>query len=239
MNAYYRIVLGSTSCYLLPLSEGYLMVDCGSEDNAKQLLLQLRKHRIPISSIRYLFLTHHHGDHSGLLRFLCSENPQLKVILSRACAEYLMTGHNQEVSEHYATPALKYAFWLFAKLGFKMKKTFPVYVLRSGDIIIDREEFDLAPFVGSSMIALASPGHTPDSITLIYNRYAFVGDSARNLLNLLGSPYEPICQDDPAACQESLRKLMHSKYLKIYPGHGSSFSPTLLVKRSSSYHLNG
>lgn len=232
MKEYYRIRLGQTNCYLIPLSEGYLMIDCGSSGDSSTLKSWLKRHDMSLSSIQYLFLTHHHGDHCGLLNELTSQNPKLKVILSRLCADYLATGHNQEEKEHFATPALSLAFRIFEMLGLKMEKSFPPFHIRPQDIIIDRDNYDLTSVVESEIKVLSAPGHTPDSILLIWRQNAFVGDAARNLLNFLGAPYEPICQTDPSKCRQSLRRLLKYNITRLHPGHGSSLSPSSLKKQA-------
>lgn len=62
--------LSATNCYLLKIENGYLLVDTGYESDLTVFEQELHKNSINIKDINYLFLTHHHNDHSGLVNFL-------------------------------------------------------------------------------------------------------------------------------------------------------------------------
>ena len=70
---------------------------------------------------------------------------------------------------------------------------------------------------------LHTPGHTDDSISLIVGEDAFVGDAARNILQLTGAPYKPVLFYNLKACRDSWRKLLATGVKRIHPGHGNSF----------------
>ncbi|HWT76361.1 MAG TPA: MBL fold metallo-hydrolase [Mobilitalea sp.] len=224
MKEYYNITLGQTNCYLLPVEEGYLLIDCGRAGDEHALISRLKRLGISLSSIKYLFLTHHHGDHSGLLHFLITKNPDLRVILSRSCAEYLENGQNHTPpEEQYANDSIFHAFKFLDKVGLKLPKTFPPYKIRSNDIIIEEDFCSLLPIKGKDLLVLSTPGHTDDSITLIQREDAFVGDTARNVLQFIGSPYEPIILYNHDACYDSWKKIITLGIKYIHPSHGNTF----------------
>ncbi|NSW92108.1 MAG: MBL fold metallo-hydrolase [Firmicutes bacterium] len=230
MKAFQKIRLSQTNCYLLKANMGCLLIDCGSVGDERELLSELGRMGLSLSSIRYLLLTHHHSDHCGLLHFLLSANPGMNVIMSERCAGYLETGrHFSPPSERYADKAVGFAMGLLRLTGGLPADTFPPYVRRTGDIVLKQEEM-LPDFVGIRGKLLYTPGHTEDSISLVVGEDAFVGDAARNILNIPGSAYEPILYCDRVACFDSWEKLITVGTKTIHPSHGRSFSAARLKR---------
>src|SRR5512133_600510 len=64
------IPLSMSHTYLIPCPDGYLQVDTGYCRDYPIYRQKLAKAGIPIESIRYLLLTHHHDDHAGFLNEL-------------------------------------------------------------------------------------------------------------------------------------------------------------------------
>lgn len=240
MQPFIQITLSQTNCYLLKAREEYLMVDCGREGDERRLLRKLRLLGIPLSSIRWLLLTHHHSDHCGLLHYLISANPDIRIIMSRKCADYLGTGsHYHSANETYANIALQKAFSLYSKMGGALSDTFIPYLKREGDFILYDESAALPDPVGISGSLLQTPGHTEDSISLVTDGNAFVGDAARNMLNFLGSPYEPIILYNLNICFDSWRKLLSTGVMRIHPAHGKSFDMKRMQNKLIRHHPFG
>lgn len=236
MHMFEIIALSQTNCYLLRAGEGYLLIDCGSASDQRIFLSHLKRLGLKVSNIHYLFLTHHHNDHCGLLPFLVKENTNMKVIMSKKCSEYLKTGtHCQHDQERYANPLL--AFVLKKYFMFQgYTENFVPYFLRETDIIIEHD-LDLNPDnehnfpdIGVKARILQTPGHTEDSISLVIDQVAFVGDAARNLLNFTGAPYLPLILFDLSQCHQSWNKLIDSRVKMIYPAHGKKFRAEKLQK---------
>ena len=61
------ISLKFTSCFLVPVGSKYLLIDTGYEYEWHDFMDGLGKNNVHIDDIKYLLLTHHHDDHSGLL----------------------------------------------------------------------------------------------------------------------------------------------------------------------------
>lgn len=231
MQPLQKITLSRTNCFLLKAADGYLLVDCGCAGDEQSLLVQLGRLGLSPLSIRSLLLTHHHSDHSGLLPFLLSANPRLNIVMSGKCAAYLERGrHCHPAEERYASKALGLVMGLYRLTGGKLTQALTPYVRRDGDVIAERDE-DLPDFLGIPGRLLHTPGHTEDSLSLIVGKDAFVGDAARNLLNFLGSPYEPILYSDRSACRDSWAKLLARGITTIHPAHGPSFSAECLRKK--------
>lgn len=226
------IKLAQTNCYLLKTKEGYLLIDCGNQVNRQVFLASIRKQNIALTDIHYLFLTHHHNDHCGLLPFLIAANPDITVIMSKTCADYLKTGHHfPSIHEHYANPGLHLLIGLFARFNKHFSERFTPYSSRPQDRLIEGDNDTLLPELGINGKILYTPGHTLDSISLVTEQIAFVGDAARNLLNFTGTPYQPILLYDLEACYRSWDKLLQEGVKTIYPAHGKPFRADKLFSK--------
>ncbi len=218
------ITLSQTNCYLLKANDGYLLIDCGNASDKQSFLSNLGKLGIALADISHLFLTHHHNDHSGLLHFMISANPKIQVIMSSKCAEYLKTGtHYKHRDEKYSNHALRLMLKIYSCLNRDWSENFVPYFTRGSDIILDQDNDYILSELGVDGRILLTPGHTDDSISIVTNKAAFVGDAARNMLNFTGTPYHPILLYDLAACYESWVKLINTGVSTIYPSHGKPF----------------
>lgn len=219
------ISLSQTNCYLLKAGNGYLLVDCGNAYDKEIFLSSLSKLGIDPTDIRYLFLTHHHSDHCGLLEWLLSANPQMGVVMSKKCAEYLKTGaHCKNKNERYSNPALGLIVGTYSRFSkTPLNETFASYFARSEDIVVECDNDTVFSDMNIDGRILFTPGHTEDSISIIADHVAFVGDAARNILNLTGTPYQPILIYDLEACHESWNKLINEGARLICPAHGKPF----------------
>jgi len=225
MPDFLTIVLSQTNCYLLKLENGFLLIDCGNASDKDSFLKTLGNLGITIKDIRYLFLTHHHNDHCGLMKHITSENPSVRAIMGWKCAEYMETGiHFKHNNEKYSNSALKMIIGIYSKFRKNRSGKFTPYYKRKHDIIIERDVDNTLPLLGIEGKIILTPGHTEDSISIIAGRAAFVGDAARNMLNITGMPYYPIMYYDAEKCRESWHKLAESGAKTIFPAHGKPFN---------------
>lgn len=232
MQAFQKIVLSKTNCFLLKAADGFLLIDCGCAGDKQTFLAKLSRIGVTPLSIRHLLLTHHHSDHCGLLSFLLSENPRLRIIMSETCADYMETGrHYCPAEEQYASKALGFVIQLYGLAGGRPTDTFPPYFRRACDVIVPNRGGDLPDSVGISGKLLHTPGHTRGSLSLIVREDAFVGDAARNLLQFLGADYEPVLYHDRKACFDSWDKILSTGVKRIHPAHGKSFPADRLKRR--------
>ena len=63
--------------YMIPLEDGYMLIDTGYANGFRRFQKNLQKAKIDPKEIKYVFLTHAHDDHAGflndVLRRCCNE----------------------------------------------------------------------------------------------------------------------------------------------------------------------
>lgn len=142
---------GINSIYLLPLADGFILVDTGA--NAKTVERALADLKIPRSSIQYILLTHSDSDHTASIgsflnaRIFIGED-ELQMINGETRRN--LFGHNQlpaDIEPDFLAP------------------------------LANNETLFLGEY---SIKCLKTPGHTPGSVSyLIDEKYLFTGDAFR------------------------------------------------------------
>jgi len=226
------INLKLTNCYLVPVESKYLLIDTGYEYEWRDFLDGLRKNNVQISDIKYLLLTHHHDDHAGLLNDIIDINPDITIITSKLSKEYLAQGkHVNFPGAGYVNKRIAFVLKLKSIFDKNWTHTFPKFVMRSHDILIEND-CDLKDLnINLNGKILLTPGHTRDSISLLLdNGNCFTGDAAANFLQFLGLKYCVISVNDLDDYYNSWDKIINNNALIIYPAHGNSFTIDKLVK---------
>lgn len=224
--------LSKTNCYLLPLSEGYLLVDTGYAEDKDRFFHELKKYRLTPREIRFIFLTHHHDDHAGLLNDLVGLNPEIRIIMHRECAELLKEGINaRKYGGAWCNKPMKIAAELYSKINRKWSLSFPPYTARKNDILLQNEDIDLEPFTGRKLMSVFSPGHSVDHISLLdEDMNLFCGDAAAKYLRILGTKFAPPFITDLGQFYETWQKFLSSGIRLLYPAHGRPISISQLKK---------
>ncbi len=149
--------------YLVPLSQGYILVDTGYESGYERFCRELEKNKISMTDIIYVFLTHAHDDHAGFLNKLLTINPRIKVILHPKAIEGLRRGHNSFIGG--CSNLLAFLFCKAMSLVGRGGHHFPAIniAFESNFILIDTPE---AKRLGQelSMQFIETPGHTSCSV---------------------------------------------------------------------------
>jgi beta-lactamase superfamily II metal-dependent hydrolase len=102
-NQSYGLNLGKSNAYLIKAHDGYLLVDTGDHSEEDTFDKMLEDMDVDISEIKYVFITHHHHDHVGLLNDLREEN-NVKFIVHEDAIQYLKTGEmNSDVLKYSTT----------------------------------------------------------------------------------------------------------------------------------------
>lgn len=222
-----KIKLGITNCYLLPVDGKYLLIDTGCPWEWELFQKKLNQEEIQISEIKYLFLTHHHRDHVGLVNELIKANPEITIIASRQAKDSLSAGKHFSLPEvGYLNRRIEFVISTRAKLAKHWADlSFSAINLREKDILIDNDTSLKAIGVNIEGKIIMTPGHTQDSLSLVLSDGAcFCGDAAYNMFQFIfGTKYCVIFVDDLEQYYQSWIKIMAEKPEIIYPGHGRSF----------------
>lgn len=223
----YNVGSRVVNTYVYRAQAGYVMVDTGYERGFSAVVRSLKKQGIPLSGIKYVFLTHAHDDHAGFLNELLEKCPHIKVIASGKAIPTLLRGQNSFAGGCSGIGA--FAFCKFMGLLGKGRHLFPPVERRYLDRFIE-----VSPQTAKDAEALLegkilfTPGHTADSISLKIDDIIFCGDAAMN--GIPSFRRITIWIEDKAQFQTSWDILIAGQAKSIYPAHGSPFDPHDLEK---------
>ncbi len=221
-----------TNCYLVPIESGLLLVDTGYEWEWDTFQKGLNKLNVKINDIKYILLTHHHDDHSGLITKLIEINPKIRIIVHHLCSDYLKSGKHVHPTEFWhINKRISIILSIKAKFDKDWTHSFPKYSGRDSDIIIkdDTNLQDIGINLNGRIIEV--PGHSLDQIALILeNEICICGDAASNFLHFAGLKYSMISIDNWDYFYQSWDTIIDSGVNKIYPAHGECFDTIKLKK---------
>jgi glyoxylase-like metal-dependent hydrolase (beta-lactamase superfamily II) len=224
-----------SNLYMIEMHNGYLLIDTGYEEQFKHFEKALKKQGIAIEDIAYIFITHAHDDHVGFLNQLLKKT-KAKVILHPEAVERLKAGQNSFKGGCSGVFAL--CFCQLMKLFGKGEHSFQPVDSPERYIILTKEtQPAIEKMLSAKIIAL--PGHTKDSIALLFeDRVLFCGDAAMN--GIPSRNHVIVWIEDLVEYKASWKKMMNLKYKKVYPAHGKPFSKEQLIKyekRLQKVHL--
>jgi glyoxylase-like metal-dependent hydrolase (beta-lactamase superfamily II) len=217
--------------YLLETPAGVIAVDTGYPGGFDRFKKQFER-KFPLSDLQYIFVTHHHDDHTGFLNELIAAS-DATVILHPLALRYIAEGKNNQ------PPDGGYSSFPASLFG-RMKKDFsfpPIQIPadRVRPIISETDQF--FEELGLPVKILFLPGHTDDSIGLFLPDYGIMlcGDAAMNAV--ISVARHTIWIDDAAAFKRSWNKMLLHSATMIYPSHGNPFKAGDLLK--FRHYLNG
>lgn len=236
MKNYFRLNLGITKVYLLPCSDGYLLIDTGYETDYEKFRKKLADSGVAISEIKHLLLTHYHDDHSGFANKLKHEF-NIPLIVQDKSIPLLAKGDSGEEEEgYYITRRLRFLFSLF-ELTHKNFK-FPPVLVNDADTIVRGDDKQVLRKLGVAADILFTPGHSEDSMSVLCDDgTAFVGDAAMNFLKFTGTHYRPIYYNNLQLTYKSIQKLIAAGAKIIIPAHGNAFSVNKLREMLAHFHI--
>lgn len=231
-NEYKYVELKFTNCYLLPVENEYLLIDTGYDYEWELFTKELKKVNIELSQIRFLFITHAHDDHVGLVNQLIEHNPEIKIICSEKTKEFLSTGkHNNIAGAGYINKRVGFILRTKGKLQINWTHTFPKFHIRETDLVFANDISLKELGINIEGKILLTPGHTLDCSSLILdNGDCFCGDASANFLKFLGTKYCVVSINDLNEYYLSWDKIINNNAKVIYPAHGKSFSVEKLKK---------
>lgn len=218
--------------YIFKNEGKYILIDTGYEDSYKAFCEKLKKHKIHLEDISYVFLTHAHDDHAGFLNELL-KNSSAKVIMSKNATYGLKRGQNSFVGGCSTRLALFFCkiMELFGKGEHRFTPINEIFFDRfifTEEIKKDEENnLTIEKIHGGKIIE--TRGHTCCSISLFLNNdILFCGDAA---MNGLPSLYRAtIWIENLKDYCESWEKIIKLKPKYIYPSHGKKFDVRDLEK---------
>lgn len=211
-------------CWLLPFSDGYIMIDTGYAASFPDFCKKLKRHHIAPDEIRYIFLTHAHDDHAGFLNDILHIT-NAKVILHPGAVAGLQKGQNS-----FAGGCAGLQAYLFCRLmGLLGKGAHRYPPIRQA--YLER----LIPINSAAFQALHFPfpvirlaGHTADHIALLAGDKLFCGDAVMN--GFPSRKHTIIWIEDLRQYRRSWRKIMRLDVKMLYPAHGKPFAASELPR---------
>jgi len=195
--------------YIL-LGERAVLVDTGSAGEEEQVLRGLRRFNVAPERVALILHTHGHMDHAGSTR-------ALKTRLHAPAAVHPADAGKMRVGDSSPLVPLRLSSRV---LSLFLNPRFPAV---EPDVMVE-EGYSLKDF-GIPAAVLHTPGHTPGSITVLFeDGRAIAGDLMMG--GALGGAYhhsEPgyhYYAEDVAELRRSIRKLLDRGAKTIYLGHG-------------------
>lgn len=160
------IKISFTTSYLLPCRDGYLLIDTSYEKRYQEFVKKLDRLAISVSDIKYLFLTHHHDDHSGFAQELRTANKNIVLITHKQSLAALTSG-KPDPDDYPLNPCVGVVIFFFNHLlKSKHDWSFPPVQLIPDDYIVKEDDFSSLPSIGIDGKILHTPGHTHDSMSM-------------------------------------------------------------------------
>ncbi|HUE81849.1 MAG TPA: MBL fold metallo-hydrolase [Pyrinomonadaceae bacterium] len=219
--------IGPVNVYLIA-EEPLTLIDTGpkTKEAIEALREGLRQHRLRVTDIRRIVLTHAHEDHCGLARSLRDEAKEAEVLVHD-----WETGHRVARLAHEDHQALLRRAGVPEKEVETMRRLYE-HVRLYADSFEDHEYNKLVdeaelPFSSGSLRILHTPGHTPGSCSFVReaDRTVIAGDCVLKRI----TP-NPILSPDPidpsrrfpslAEYLVSLARLRSFAPTLVYGGHG-------------------
>ena len=183
----------STNCYLIPVGDGWLMIDAGWPDTFSQLLQLLNQNNVSVNEINYLIVTHFHPDHAGLTQNLKDLGTNL-------------------ILHEYQVPYLNKLNLFFKK---NSKANFKDIVAGNNMVLTNGDSRSFLSSIGIDGELISTPGHSDDSVSLVIDECcAFTGDlPALSLIEAY----------DDSVIDDSWEMIQSYHVNTIYPGHGAAY----------------
>lgn len=210
--------------YLLNLDNGIIIIDTGYKGSFNVFVKEFEALGFYKNQIKFIVLTHAHDDHAGFLNELL-DYCDAPVILHEKAVERLKRGKN--VFEGGCSTRMSYIFCIFMKLLGKGEHLFPK-VDRSERYIILQNNSQILRNDGFEIDLIELPGHTIDSIGLIFDNKVFCGDAAMN--GFPSRAKHTIWIENVEKFKQSWNKMIDTGVDMIYPSHGKPFSTQKLLK---------
>lgn len=189
------------SVLLVDSGEGWMLVDTGLRGGASRIQEALTSLGAGPRDLRYIYLTHQHGDHIGGLTAVRWWATEAEVVASEHEAQVIS-------GERPPDPPSNAVFRFFAQRG--QLPTVPV----------DRVVYEGDSHAGFRVIA--TPGHTSGHTSLINDEQGllFTGDAFGSMPFKVRVGVRKFFCTDPAEAQRSAEKLLKEEFSTVVLSHG-------------------
>jgi glyoxylase-like metal-dependent hydrolase (beta-lactamase superfamily II) len=220
--------LGATTAYLVQGVDGYLLVDTGSPRDYDDFRAVLSRLGVGLDEIKVLVLTHGHDDHAGFTARFLEENGA-RLVVHRAALPLLRGRQLTPEGLTFLNGRVFLMVMLYALVA-QRDFAYPPVTLREGDVVLGGDDDQVLRDLGFEAEIIATPGHTPDSISVVTtDGRVCCGDAAMNFLTVSGAHHRPIFLSDREAVFASWRKMLDCGARVIYPAHGAPFAAESLA----------
>ena len=215
------IKLGFSNAYLIK-GERSVLVDTGSPGEGKKILEALRSHGVAPADLALILHTHVHSDHVGSTAELLGHT-DAPTAYHPADEPLMQQGNNGKLTGIGLRGRAMATFFS----GSKFERFTPTFDLADG---LRLDDYGIAATV------LHTPGHTPGSVSLLFDTgEAVVGDVWMGGLvggNLLSKrPNYHYFAEDKGQLEVSMGKLLAKKVTTLYVGHGGPLSTEVVRRR--------
>ena len=224
-----KVKLGINNLYLFENNNGdYLLLDTGLACKENLILNKINKVIGDYNKIKVIVITHSHSDHIGNLKLLLDKiKREDKIVIIHSNAKDIMLSGEKIIPNGF----YKFSKYISKKLKAKSSGNFQKGFenLEEKDFkdvnfldFKDYEEFSLNEYGFENLKVIYTPGHSKDSISLVYNdEYLFCGDMIQNLF--FKYPLIPLFGDDIEELISSWKKAIEKGYSRFYPATSQSY----------------
>ena len=237
-----KVKLGINNLYLFKNNnDDYLLLDTGLACKEDLILNKINKVIGDYNKIKVIVITHSHSDHIGNLKLLLNKIKRAdKIVIIHSNAKDIMLSGEKIIPNGF----YKFSKYISKKLKAKSSGNFQKGFenLEEKDFkdvnfldFKDYEEFSLNEYGFENLKVIYTPGHSKDSISLVYNdEYLFCGDMIQNLF--FKYPLIPLFGDDIEELISSWKKAIEKGYSRFYPATSKSYSLREdLIKKLEKY----
>lgn len=212
-------MVGDVHCYTIEVEGELVLFDTGPTTEAAQCDL---RRAVDLQRLKYLFITHCHVDHYGLIDFI-ARNSAARIFIPRLDAIKLRRHEERidRIGDLLCACGYDRDFSRNLRKGLEANRLFPVVPARYEVV----EESDIPGRLGISW--LSCPGHSQSDLVYRYGEHAVTGDILLRdifqapLLDIDLTTFAGRFRNYDAYCS-SLRKLEGLRGCIIHPGHRHS-----------------
>ena len=224
-----KVKLGINNLYLFENNNGdYLLLDTGLACKEDLILNKINKVIGDYNKIKVIVITHSHSDHIGNLKLLLDKiKREDKIVIIHSDAKDIMLSGEKIIPNGFYKFSKYISKKLKAKSSGNFQKGFENLTEEYFKYINfldfkDYEEFSLDKYAFENLKLIYTPGHSKDSISLVYNDdYLFCGDMIQNLF--FKYPLIPLFGDDIKELVNSWKKAIEKGHSRFYPATSKSY----------------